>query len=146
MQDHMSEELKHYGVLGMKWGVKRNPSKAYGRAVLKKKKLEERVVESRFAGTKMQYKAEKLRQKAKTEKKMEKANDKMLQANRLLLDAAKAEKKGQKWAKAMDKTFQNYKIKKIPEGNLKDGKNFVYRKIYGDDSYKLTEKPIKKAN
>ena len=142
----MSEELKHYGVLGMKWGVRRNPSKAYGRAVLKKKKLEERTVESRLVGAKMQYKAEKLRQKATTKKKMEKANDKMLQANKLLLDAAKAEKKGQKWTAAMEKTFQNYKIRKIPEGNLKAGKNFIYRKIYGDDAYKVTEKVNKKAN
>lgn len=145
MQDHASEELKHYGVLDMKWGVRRNATKAYGRAMVKKKKLEERAVEARLAGTKMQYKAEKMRQKATTKKKMEKANDKMLQANRLLLDAAKADKRGQKWVKAMNKTFSVYKIKTIPEGNIKSGKNFMYRKVYGNDAYKLTQRKPEKA-
>lgn len=40
----MSEqELRHYGVLGMKWGVRKNPVKAYAKASKKKKKLEDRA-------------------------------------------------------------------------------------------------------
>ena len=134
------DELQHYGVLGMKWGVRRNPSKAYGRAMVKKNKLEDRVVEQRSKGTKLQYKAEKLRQKATSMKKLDAANEKMLQANRLLASAAKFEKKGRKWAKSVESTFKEYTIKKIPDGNIKAGKNFVYRSIYGDDKYQVDKR------
>lgn len=36
--ENEQNELQHYGVLGMKWGVRKNPSKAYARAVKKKEK------------------------------------------------------------------------------------------------------------
>lgn len=43
-------ELMHYGVLGMKWGVHRgNVSTAYGKATAKRKKLENRVVQAKKA-------------------------------------------------------------------------------------------------
>lgn len=133
------DELQHYGVMGMKWGVRRNASKAYGRAMVKKQKLADKASESRLKGTKLQYKAEKMRQNSTTFKKLNKANNKMLEANKLLVDAAKLEKKGRNWAKKVDSVFKDYTVKKIPEGNIKDGKNFVYKKIYGDDKYEATK-------
>lgn len=36
-------QLCHYGVLGMKWGVRKNPSKAYVKATRKKQRLDKRV-------------------------------------------------------------------------------------------------------
>ena len=33
-------ELKHYGVIGMKWGVRKNPAKAYFKAHKKLRKIE----------------------------------------------------------------------------------------------------------
>ena len=39
----MSNELQHYGVLGMKWGVRKNPVKTYAKAVKEKEKRERNV-------------------------------------------------------------------------------------------------------
>lgn len=41
-------ELMHYGVLGMKWGVRKNPAQAYSKAIVKKQKLEKRVETTRM--------------------------------------------------------------------------------------------------
>ena len=39
----MENELRHYGVLGMKWGVRRNSSKTYAKASKKLSKLDKKV-------------------------------------------------------------------------------------------------------
>ena len=42
-----NNELHHYGVLGMKWGVHKNPQRAYEKAVAKQTKLNQNVDKAR---------------------------------------------------------------------------------------------------
>lgn len=64
--------LQHYGVLGMKWGVHKNAAQAYGKAVAKRNKLNNRVEKTRTrmvkanikANTGVAYKYKKLNAKA----------------------------------------------------------------------------------
>ena len=44
-----TNELQHYGVLGMKWGVKRNPTKAYIKASKKRDRLNKWVVAKKIS-------------------------------------------------------------------------------------------------
>lgn len=68
-----SEELYHYGVIGMKWGVRR---KGYDKYVAKAEKHEARAAEALAAGKKHKYfknsdKAKDYRYMAKTAKRMQ---------------------------------------------------------------------------
>lgn len=99
----MNDELMHYGVLGMKWGVHRgHASKAYGKASKKLNKLENKVVKAERKADKRSYgffadsgRARKARGKAR----------------RLQSKANKYKYKTVKWLDNMDKVFANTSVK-----------------------------------
>lgn len=47
-----NNELMHYGVLGMKWGARRNAAKAYSKAVKKQQKLNKNIDDAKASYTK----------------------------------------------------------------------------------------------
>lgn len=117
------EEVAHYGVLGMKWGVRKNPNKAATKAIKKLRKYEtaserrkSQANSIRVASARYQLRANKLLEKStrtrsaakasKLDKKARKAKANYLKEN---VKAAKLDRasdrqiaRGKKWATKMN--------------------------------------------
>ena len=135
-----SSELYHYGVLGMKWGVRRyqnadgsptpegkkRASKAFAKASNKINKLNKKATKTNLKAAKLHKEALKKESKAKNEKQYQKARELQFKANKLDLKSAKLQKKAMKWEKKMGKTFSEVKIKDISPEHLEKGKKYAY--------------------
>lgn len=60
--------LEHYGVLGMKWGVRKNPTKTFQKSVKRLSKVQRKETKYRVKGTKLSYKGAKKGNAKKLEK------------------------------------------------------------------------------
>lgn len=118
-----NEELQHYGVLGMKWGVRRGrTTRAYEKASKKLNKLNSRVEDSEADVNKRVAKADKAASsRFASNRKQEKSLDK---AKESLAGYRKTVRKANKWYKAMEKTFANTDISMTKE-QVRMGKKYA---------------------
>lgn len=123
--------LKHYGVLGMKWGVRKNPERAYEKSKTKAVRLKAKSTKADLKLAKTQHKLDKYQRKSnnvlegdenpysdkiknlqnKSKKQTEKAN--------------KLSEKHTKWVDAMEENFGNIDVDSIPEQDITRGKEYI---------------------
>ena len=107
-----SPVLAHYGVMGMKWGVRHDPQKAYSKASKKRAHLN-------TVASKKQAKADKVYSKAKktrygiTDTGRTIWENRQIKAGRLQRKADKATKRAEKWINSMENVFSQISLDEI---------------------------------
>ena len=106
--------LAHYGVLGMRWGVRHDRRKAYAKATKKKDRLNAKAAKA-TAKAKKATAHTPSRLMRITDLGIARYDRKMRSINAKNAKAAKAQLKAEKWIKSMDKVFAD-----IPLSELED--------------------------
>lgn len=116
------DELLHYGVLGMKWGVRHDKRRAYQKAVKKLNKIKKKRDAAQAAANKHFQKAEKrtysrFGSKKRVRKSLSAAKSAQYKAN-------KYSAKGKKWYQSMQKVLGKANVK-FDSQTKKTGQDFI---------------------
>lgn len=133
MADH-SEELIHYGVLGMKWGVRKDPEKAGRRAYKKLEKLDKKVKKAELETLKRERTAVKKMQKADKailfpKRKSRKASKALKRVNAAHLNTQEKVAKAVRWKRQMDDVFKSVTINNIDDRYISLGEKYANKEL-----------------
>ena len=109
-----SSELYHYGVLGMKWGIRRgNTTKAYAKASKKLTKLDKKVDKAEALARKRRGQIDAAAASFfSTKRRIDKAETRSKKAS---AKAALRNRKAERWYKSMEKAFADTDISMTKE-------------------------------
>lgn len=137
------KSLQHYGVLGMKWGVRRNPSKAYGKAVAKRNKLNVKVASTYATAQKRKTKTEGINS-AKYRKLREKQAKYQLKADRNRYGFFGSKSKADKYQFKADRL--GYKADKVSRKTDKAEYKYQRAKIKAEKWQRAMDKTFANVN
>lgn len=128
------EYLEHYGVLGMKWGVRKDPQKAYQKSMNKLKKLDKKVQKREAKSAKFALKSAKKEEKAfrtSSDRKYRKQTRKALRYKRKSANQAykskKATAKAKAWVNSMNDYLADVKVSDISSEDIAIGRTYAVK-------------------